>query len=202
MLAFVWDALHVTATARGIRARNRAALEAKILVARRHLAAQGAAALSLAIARELGMASSALYRYVSSRDELLTLLIIEAYDSLNDAVDASVADVADPLERFRVMGRATRASGGPAAAQTSPSSTGRRCRAIGRRPSGPSARAPGSWATCSGCSPSSLRGGRRSATNGPRGPGARSRADHQNPLSARCDCRRSCSRAGWPPGHS
>ena len=30
------------------------------------------------------MVSSALYRYVASRDDLLTLLIVEAYDSLGD----------------------------------------------------------------------------------------------------------------------
>lgn len=76
----------------GIRERNRAAIEAEILtVARRHLAADGAAALSLrAVARDLGMVPSALYRYVASRDDLLTLLIIDAYDALGDAVDAAL----------------------------------------------------------------------------------------------------------------
>jgi len=100
----------MTSPAVGIRARNRAALEAEILAAgRRHLAEHGAAALSLrAIARDLGMASSAVYRYVASRDELLTLLIVEAYDSLGDAVDNAVAGQVDPLERFRIIGRATR----------------------------------------------------------------------------------------------
>lgn len=73
----------------GIRARNRAALEEEILEAgRRHLARDGAAALSLrAIARELGMVSSALYRYVANRDDLLTMLIVAAYTSLGDAVE-------------------------------------------------------------------------------------------------------------------
>jgi AcrR family transcriptional regulator len=77
----------------GIRARNREAIEREILVtARRHLAEHGAAALSLrAIARDLGMVSSALYRYVSSRDELLTLLIVAAYDDLGDSVDDALA---------------------------------------------------------------------------------------------------------------
>ena len=37
-----------------------------------------------AVARELGMVSSGIYRYVASRDDLLTLLIIEAYDALGD----------------------------------------------------------------------------------------------------------------------
>ncbi|MEP6855386.1 MAG: TetR/AcrR family transcriptional regulator [Pedococcus sp.] len=59
-----------------------------LAVGRRHLARDGAAALSLrAIARDLGMVSSALYRYVASRDDLLTLLIVAAYTSLGDAVE-------------------------------------------------------------------------------------------------------------------
>jgi AcrR family transcriptional regulator len=40
-----------------------------------------------AIARDLGMVSSAVYRYVASRDELLTLLLVDAYSELADAVD-------------------------------------------------------------------------------------------------------------------
>ena len=59
---------------------------------RRQLAIDGAAALSLrAVARELGMVSSAIYRYVANRDELLTLLIVGAYDSLGACVEADVA---------------------------------------------------------------------------------------------------------------
>ena len=65
--------------------------QAEILQAgRQHLATEGAAGLSLrAIARELGMASSAVYRYVASRDELLTRLIIDAYNSLGAAAEAA-----------------------------------------------------------------------------------------------------------------
>lgn len=101
------------ATAPGIRARNRAALEAEIMsTAGRHLASHGAAGLSLrAIARELGMASSAIYRYVESRDELLTRLIIEAYDGLGDAVEAELGRLhhgASAVERFRCIATATR----------------------------------------------------------------------------------------------
>ena len=39
------------------------------------------------------MASSALYRYFGSRDELLTRLIIDAYDSLGAAAEAAEATV-------------------------------------------------------------------------------------------------------------
>ncbi len=70
--------------------------------ARRHLAEVGPAALSLrAIAREVGMVSSAVYRYFPSRDELLTALIIEAYDELGDAVETADAGVRRRGDRAR-----------------------------------------------------------------------------------------------------
>jgi AcrR family transcriptional regulator len=57
---------------------------------RAQLARDGAAALSVrAVARELGMASSAIYRYVESKDELLTLLIVAGYHRLADALEAT-----------------------------------------------------------------------------------------------------------------
>lgn len=64
-------------------------LTAEILsTARRHLAVHGADGLSLrSISRELGMVSSAIYRYFRSRDELLTALLIEAYDALGDTAE-------------------------------------------------------------------------------------------------------------------
>ena len=56
--------------------------------ARRQLADAGADGLSLrAVARELGMVSSALYRYYPSRDDLLTALIIDAYDAVGAAAE-------------------------------------------------------------------------------------------------------------------
>jgi len=75
------------------RARARAELTREIKeVARRQMAEQGAAALSLrAVARELGMVSSAVYRYFPSRDDLLTALIVDAYDAVADAAEASQA---------------------------------------------------------------------------------------------------------------
>ena len=71
--------------------------------ASRQLAIVGAPGLSLrAIARELGMVSSAIYRYFASRDDLLTALIIEAYDDLGAATERSVAATAGqaPLTRW------------------------------------------------------------------------------------------------------
>lgn len=78
---------------------------------RRHLALHGAAGLSLrAVARDLGVVSSAVYRYVESRDELLTLLLIDAYDELGDEVDAAVDALPsdDYRGRFLALGRSVR----------------------------------------------------------------------------------------------
>lgn len=98
-------------TAGGIRQRNRAAIEAAIIErGRAQLAEVGAAALSLrAIARDLGMVSSALYRYVANRDDLLTLLIVAVYDDLGDAVDAAVATAGSGVrDRFDALCHALR----------------------------------------------------------------------------------------------
>jgi AcrR family transcriptional regulator len=72
----------------GKRQETRQRIEAQILeLGRRQLATDGAAGLSVrAIARELGMVSSAVYRYVASRDALLTMLLVDAYSDLADAV--------------------------------------------------------------------------------------------------------------------
>ena len=78
---------------------------------RRQLAEHGAAGLSLrSVARELGMVSSAVYRYVANRDDLLTRLIVEAYDSLGDSVDASIASSVGqaPLDRWVLAAHALR----------------------------------------------------------------------------------------------
>ncbi|GAA5111493.1 TetR/AcrR family transcriptional regulator [Pseudonocardia adelaidensis] len=82
-------------TAAGARARVRAELTREIVeAARRHLATEGASGLSLrAVARELGMASSAVYRYFASRDELLTALIVDAYDAIGEAAEEAEAAV-------------------------------------------------------------------------------------------------------------
>ena len=70
----------------------------------------GAAALSLrAVAREVGMVSSAVYRYFPSRDELLTRLIIDGYDDLGAAAEAADLPSAAPAERWLAVCRAVRA---------------------------------------------------------------------------------------------
>ena len=78
-----------------------------VRIGREQLALHGAAALSLrAVARELGVVSSAVYRYVESREELLTLLLVDAYNELGDAVDAAVGAL--PERRFQLQVRGAR----------------------------------------------------------------------------------------------
>jgi AcrR family transcriptional regulator len=97
---------------RAARERTRAEITRQILdVARRHLGTDGASGLSLrAIARELGASSSAVYRYVASRDALLTMLIVAAYDALGAAAEAQEAAVgrADLAGRWSAVCAAVR----------------------------------------------------------------------------------------------
>lgn len=96
---------------RTARDRARAELTREIKdAARRQLAAEGAEALSLrAVARELGMVSSALYRYFPSREDLLTALIIDAYDALGAAAEQAGRREGDLRARWRRVCRAIRA---------------------------------------------------------------------------------------------
>src|SRR6476620_4181691 len=75
------------------RARARAELTEEIkAAARRQLIEGGPSELSLrGVARELGMVSSAVYRYFASRDELLTALVIDSYDSLGTVAEEAAA---------------------------------------------------------------------------------------------------------------
>jgi AcrR family transcriptional regulator len=99
-------------TAGGVRARVRAEMIGEIkAAARRHLATDGANLSLRAIARDMGMVSSALYRYFASRDDLLTALIIDAYNDMGDvaeSADAGVADRADACARWLAVTRALR----------------------------------------------------------------------------------------------
>ncbi len=83
----------MTSAPRTARAVARAELTRAILdSAGRQLQDVGPAALSVrAVARDLGMASSAVYRYFPSRDALITALLVEAYDDLGAAVEAADA---------------------------------------------------------------------------------------------------------------
>lgn len=73
------------------------------------IAGQGVASLSLrAIAREMGMTAPGLYRYYPSRDDLVTALIVEAFNSFSDALEKArdEYDQSDHAGRFRAICRA------------------------------------------------------------------------------------------------
>lgn len=76
------------------RARARAEMTADILAsARGQLAVVGPAALSLrAVARDIGVVSSAVYRYVASRDDLITALLVQCYGELGQAAEEADAE--------------------------------------------------------------------------------------------------------------
>ena len=94
LLSLVCNTLFMPAST--IRARVRAEMTAEIkTAARAHLATDGANLSLRAVARDMGMVSSAIYRYFASRDELLTALIVDAYNALGAAVEAADAAVSD-----------------------------------------------------------------------------------------------------------
>ncbi|PZE70040.1 MULTISPECIES: TetR/AcrR family transcriptional regulator [unclassified Curtobacterium] len=93
------------------RALARQTVTADILAAARtRLTEEGPAALSLrAVARDVGMVSSAVYRYFPSRDDLLTALLITDYDELGAAVEAAGAAAGPaPGARWVAMCRSIR----------------------------------------------------------------------------------------------
>jgi AcrR family transcriptional regulator len=95
----------------GIRARARAEMTDQIkLIARTHLAADGPNLSLRAVARDLGVVSSAVYRYFESRDALLTALIIDAYNSMGETAERAEAEVArrDLVGRWMALGRSMR----------------------------------------------------------------------------------------------
>lgn len=118
LLSFLYAALvlchpgPVPSAPRTAREAARAELTRAILdSAGAQLADVGPAALSVrAVARDLGMASSAVYRYFASRDELLTALLVEAFDGIGAAVEeADAAQTRDDHRgRFLAMARALR----------------------------------------------------------------------------------------------
>jgi AcrR family transcriptional regulator len=81
-------------------------------IALRQLAEVGAGGISLnAIAREMGMTGPALYRYIPSRDALLTDLVLDAYRDLGDAIwdDLDATTGRGPASRLRSQAWALRA---------------------------------------------------------------------------------------------
>jgi len=68
-------------------------------IARAQMAAAGTAGLSLrAIAREMDMTAPALYRYFPKLDDLITALIVDAFNGVADALETADAGAADPTD--------------------------------------------------------------------------------------------------------
>jgi AcrR family transcriptional regulator len=95
------------------RQRFRAQIREEIKqAALRQLAQSGPAGISVnAIGKELGVSGPALYRYFASRDELLTELVIDAYDDMAAALRTASATTPKraPRRRFETFARAYRA---------------------------------------------------------------------------------------------
>src|ERR1035437_6326499 len=95
-----------------MRERYRAQVRGEVKqAALRQLAESGPAGLSVsAIGKQLGVSGPALYRYFASRDELLTELVIDAYDDLADALRAAASQPAglEPRPRLEALARAYR----------------------------------------------------------------------------------------------
>jgi AcrR family transcriptional regulator len=75
------------------------------------MADQGAPALSLReVAREMGLVSSALYRYFPTREDLLTALIVDAYNDLGAFAERAAGRVPreEPRRRLHAAASAIR----------------------------------------------------------------------------------------------
>jgi AcrR family transcriptional regulator len=72
-------------------------------LARQQMAAEGTAGISLrGIARDMELSAPALYRYYATRDDLITALIVDAFNALADALERAEqkAKVLPPEERL------------------------------------------------------------------------------------------------------
>ncbi|MFC7485850.1 TetR/AcrR family transcriptional regulator [Knoellia sp. CPCC 206453] len=78
----------MTTTRERLRAET---LEEIKAAARGRLAVDGANLSLRAVARDVGLVSSAVYRYFPSRDALLTALIIDSYNEMGEAVERAEA---------------------------------------------------------------------------------------------------------------
>ncbi|WP_291279331.1 TetR/AcrR family transcriptional regulator [Galactobacter sp.] len=83
--------------------------EGILRLGREQLAERGAANLSVReISRGLGVASSAIYRHVASRDELLTLLLVDAYEDLARVALEAEGRAATPSQQLDALVRGMR----------------------------------------------------------------------------------------------
>lgn len=86
----------------GVRARRRREIQhAAITTARRMLGEVGPGGLSMrAVARELGMASSAIHRYYPTREDLLSAVLLADYQELAAALRAADPGTGGVLDRL------------------------------------------------------------------------------------------------------
>ncbi|MFE5256936.1 TetR/AcrR family transcriptional regulator [Streptomyces coelicoflavus] len=96
------------ATTQSRRARLRAETTAEIkTIALKHMATDGPAGISLrAIARAMGMTAGAIYSYFTSRDDLITALTADVYDSLAKTLEAAHRDASSDRPADKVLAHA------------------------------------------------------------------------------------------------
>lgn len=71
-------------------------------VARQQLGEKGTNGISLrGIARELGMTAPAIYNYFPRLDDLITALIIDAFNGHADAIDEAISEQSTPVNKLR-----------------------------------------------------------------------------------------------------
>ncbi|MRH91981.1 TetR family transcriptional regulator [Nocardia sp. SYP-A9097] len=89
-------------SASSLRARVRVEMIEEIkAAARKRLAVDGANLSLRGVARDMDIVASALYRYFPSRDDLLTALILEAYQSLGAAATTAAGEIPAADHRTR-----------------------------------------------------------------------------------------------------
>jgi AcrR family transcriptional regulator len=89
--------------------RRAATLEEIRATAWKQIGEAGAGSLSLrGIARQMGVSATALYRYYKDRDALVTALLIDAFTSFGDSLEAArdARPAGDQAGRFRAMCKA------------------------------------------------------------------------------------------------
>lgn len=92
----------------GVREQNRAEVTDRILrAARAEIAEHGGVGLSMrAVARQVGVASSAIYRYFPTREALITAMVVESYQHLDGAL-VGARGWTDCARRLRDWARST-----------------------------------------------------------------------------------------------
>ncbi len=91
------------------RQREATFQEIKELARRQMYEGGGIGAVTLrGIATTMGITAPAIYRYFSSRDDLVTALIVDAYGSLGDAIEAATQSTPDLGNRFYLAALAYR----------------------------------------------------------------------------------------------